>query len=268
MKVTQKKCKSILSSSGIYGVDYSINPYTGCQHNCKYCYATYMKKFTDHTEPWGEFVEVKQNAPQRLQKDLHKKKSGNKILFSSVTDPYQPLEEEYEITKRLLEKLENTFFEINILTKGDVIERDLSLLEEFEDGISVGFTINFSSERDRKIWEPNASQIEDRIRILKELNKRDINSYIHIGPYLEGITDLDKIKQRTEHLVDEIQIENLNLRNQEKILDTIKKHYPDLEEKYRDILEDDGRYRHKLKTKTKKLASQIDEDTQISLFLD
>lgn len=126
MRVNEIECKSIISDSGIYSVDYSINPYQGCEHGCRYCYATFMKKYTDHSEPWGSFVDVKANAEEVLERDLRRKKKGS-ILLSSVTDPYQPVEKKYELTRRILGRLVDTDFSVNILTKSDLIIRDLDL---------------------------------------------------------------------------------------------------------------------------------------------
>ena len=86
----EKKARSVLSKSGISGIDYCINPYTGCSHGCKYCYATFMKRFTCHVEAWGSFVDVKINAPEVLQRQMKNAARGN-VMISSVTDPYQPI---------------------------------------------------------------------------------------------------------------------------------------------------------------------------------
>jgi DNA repair photolyase len=83
MVIAEKIAKSILSSSKIY--DYVINPYVGCQHACAYCYAKFMKRFTGHTEPWGEFLDVKINAPELLKKEIVRKKQGT-IWISGVCD--------------------------------------------------------------------------------------------------------------------------------------------------------------------------------------
>lgn len=89
MNIKEIHSKSILSSS--QGYDYVINPYVGCQHECSYCYATFMKRFTGHKESWGDFVDVKINAPELLKDEITKKKQGT-VWVSGVTDPYQPLE--------------------------------------------------------------------------------------------------------------------------------------------------------------------------------
>ena len=101
--VREIQAKSILNPSKIH--DYCVNPYTGCEVGCVYCYAAlFMRRYSGHSEPWGEFVDVKINAPALLAKQIMKAKRGT-IWFASVCDPYQPLEERYALTRRLLEIL-------------------------------------------------------------------------------------------------------------------------------------------------------------------
>ncbi len=102
MIVKEVYAKTILSKSKVS--DYTINPYIGCEHDCTYCYARFMKRFTGHNEDWGEFVDVKINAIGLLQREVKKKQVG-KVWVSGVCDPYQPLEKKYELTKRCLEVL-------------------------------------------------------------------------------------------------------------------------------------------------------------------
>ena len=99
MQIKEIHAKSILSPSKVY--DYVINPYVGCQHACSYCYARFMKRFTGHKEPWGEFVDVKINAPDLLSKEIKRKKVGS-VWVSGVCDPYQPLEKKYALTRRMI----------------------------------------------------------------------------------------------------------------------------------------------------------------------
>lgn len=264
MKVREKKCKTILSKSRIYDVDYSINPYTGCEHGCEYCYATFMKKYTNSPEPWGDFVEVKVNARQVLDRDLMKKEKGS-ILLSSVTDPYQPVERDYRITRDILKRLSNTEFPVNILTKSDIILEDIGVLKDFNRGrISVGFTVNFLNERDREIWEPGAPQISKRIEALKEVSESGINSYVHIGPYLEGITNIEAIVSEVNSWVSELQIEDINLRGRKsKIMKVVGDNYSYLEPKYEQILRNIQPYKNRLKSK----VEEINKKTSLPIFL-
>ena len=180
--IREIKAKSILTKSGIPGVDYCVNPYVGCSHGCRYCYATFMKKYTGHTEPWGGFVDVKTNAPEILQKQLKKARKG-RVLISSVTDAYQPIESKYKLTRQCLEILLQSQFPVDILTKSPLVLRDIDLIKKFKD-IEVGITITTNDEKMQKIFEPNAPSIMARIRTLKALHDKGINTYAFIGPVL------------------------------------------------------------------------------------
>ena len=94
MGINPVRVKSILQTSNLPGINYAINPYIGCVHGCVYCYARFMKRFTDHKEPWGSFLDPKINGPDILKLQLKKRKKplNDTVFISSVTDPYQPPE--------------------------------------------------------------------------------------------------------------------------------------------------------------------------------
>jgi DNA repair photolyase len=174
--------RSILSKSKIY--DYTINAYTGCQHGCTYCYARFMKRTTGHSEPWGEFVDVKINAPDLLQKEITKKARG-KVWISGVCDAYQPLEAKYKLTRKCLEILVSYDWPITIQTKSPLVLRDVDLLKKASK-IEVGFTITTADDNIRRLFEPNAPPTESRIKALDELHKVGIRSFAMIAPMLPG----------------------------------------------------------------------------------
>ncbi len=182
LKIKEIQVKSILSKSGIPGIDYCINPYVGCSHGCKYCYATFMKKYTGHTEVWGSFVDVKINAPKILQGQIRRIQQGT-IIMSSVTDAYQPVEERYKITRQCLEVLLPYHLPVDILTKSPLVLRDIDLIKNFKD-IEVGITITTDNEEIRKAFEPHAPSIASRIQAIKTLHRNGIKTYAFIGPLL------------------------------------------------------------------------------------
>ena len=104
MEIKEIKVKSIIVKSGLPGADFVINPYVGCVHACRYCYARFMKRFTGHLEPWGDFVDVKINGPDLIPSRLDKYKDKS-VIIGSVTDAYQPIENRYKLTRKILEKL-------------------------------------------------------------------------------------------------------------------------------------------------------------------
>jgi DNA repair photolyase len=182
MRVTEIRARSILTRTRIPGVDYCINAYTGCAHGCRYCYATFMKKFTGHDEPWGSFVDVKVNAVELLRKAMRRRHTGE-VVLSSVTDPYQPLESRYRLTRGCLELLAQSSLRVSILTKSDLVVRDTDVLRRM-DAVEVGFSISTDNEAVRRMFEPASPCIRARIDALGRLHEQGITTYVFIGPIL------------------------------------------------------------------------------------
>jgi len=180
MLIRKIQAKSILSKSKV--MDYVVNPYIGCSHSCAYCYARFMKRVTGHKEPWGTFVDVKINAPQILPRDIGKNRRGE-VWLSSVCDPYQPLEKKYKLTRKCLEVLLLYDWPVTIQTKSVLVLRDLDLLKKLKK-VGVGFTISTDDDKIRKIFEPGASTIQQRIDALKRLHSAGVSTYAFIGPIL------------------------------------------------------------------------------------
>jgi DNA repair photolyase len=186
MIVREVQAGSILSRSKIY--DYVINPYTGCQHACSYCYARFMKRFSGHKEPWGQFVDVKTNAAELLQREIIKKPPG-RVWISGVCDPYQPLEARYKLTGQCLAILFQHHWPVTIQTRSDLILRDLDLLKTAED-LETGFSIPTADDKVRRIFEPSAPPIQDRLNALEQLHRQGIKTFAMIAPLLPGAEGL------------------------------------------------------------------------------
>ena len=180
MIVDEVYAKTILSKSKV--LDYTINPYIGCEHGCTYCYARFMRRFTDHKEEWGKFVDVKVNAASLLQREIKKKRPGV-VWISGVCDPYQPLEKEYELTKRCLEILLTHGWPVTVQTKSPLALRDVELLRKF-DKAEVGLTITTADENIGKIFEPNSPTVEQRIETLEKLHSAGVKAFAMIAPLL------------------------------------------------------------------------------------
>lgn len=209
--VKEVQAKSILNKSQIF--DYCVNPYTGCQVNCRYCYARlFMKRYSGHKEPWGEFVDVKINAPEVLRKQLQRAKKGT-VWISSVCDPYQPLEAKYELTRRCLKELLQNQFPVNIRTKSKLVLRDLDLFRDFKD-IEVGFTITTSEERTASLFEPGAASVAERLIALEKLHSSGITTFAFIGPLLPG--NPEKLVAELHGLVRKVWIDRMNYLGQIK----------------------------------------------------
>ncbi len=182
MIVKEVHSKSILSASKIY--DYVINPYVGCQHSCQYCYARFIKKFTGHTEPWGQFVDIKTNAVDLLQVEVRKKKRA-KVWISGLCDPYQPLESEYKLTRGCLEILAENDWPIVIQTRSPLVLRDIDIIRKAKNP-EAGLSVTTADDDIRKLFEPHAPSIKERLDTLDELHRSGIRTYAMIAPALPG----------------------------------------------------------------------------------
>jgi DNA repair photolyase len=188
MIIKEIYAKSILSKSKV--LDYTINPYVGCEHGCTYCYARFIKRFTHHKEKWGEFVDVKLNAPTLLQREVNKKRVG-RVWISGLCDPYQPLERKYGITRSCLEILLRKNWLATIQTKSTLILRDIELLQNHRN-IEVTLTITTADEGIKQIFEPKAPSIKERIQTLEKLHSAGIKTNVMIAPLLPKAEGLVK----------------------------------------------------------------------------
>ena len=220
-----------VTKSNLPNSDYVINPYIGCPHGCKYCYASFMKRFTGHTEDWGTFIDIK-----NCNKSINLKKISKKNVFlSSVTDCYNPFEEKYKITRKILVQLVNSDCNLFISTKSKLILRDIDLLKHMKH-LTVSMSINTINE-DFKNDMDNASTIKERLNTLKELHSQGIKTVLFMSPIFPYITEWKKIIETSKDYIDEYWFENLNLRGSYKryILNYIKEKYPNYYKKYEDI---------------------------------
>jgi len=198
MKIREINAKSILSKSQVY--DYALNPYVGCQHGCLYCYAKFMKRFTGHRERWGEFVDVKTNAPELLSREV-KKKTVGRVWISGVCDPYQPLEKRYMLTKRCLAILVENGWPFTVQTKSPLVLRDIGIVKRSKDA-EVGFTITTANERIRKLFEPGAPPSRRRVEALAKLHAEGIKTFAMVAPILPGAEGLaSALKGNVEYVI-------------------------------------------------------------------
>jgi DNA repair photolyase len=203
--VREIEAKSILNVSKIH--DYCVNPYTGCEVGCVYCYAAlFMRRYSGHSEPWGEFVDVKLNAPALLAKQIVKAKRGT-IWFASVCDPYQPIEERYGLTRRSLEVLVGRDFPVEIQTKSARVRRDLDVIRRLSDA-EVGFTIATDDETIAGMFEPKASPVGERVEVLREFKAAGVSTFAFAGPLLPG--NPEKLAALLAGAVDRVLIDRMN----------------------------------------------------------
>jgi len=235
MKITEKICKTALSKSNLPGLDYSLNPYRGCQHACVYCYVPNVLRIK--RENWGDFVEVKTNIPNVLAKELKNKKPGV-VGISTVTDPYQPIEKKYKLTRYCLEQLLIHDFPICVQTKSDLILRDIDIISKFSNA-EVMMSIATLNDDERKLLEPNSSSIQDRLNTLQQFSNTGIETSVFFGPIYPTIK-IDDIPAMVDTFVEygatEIMVDKLNLKPgiKGKVLETFPL--------YKNMIENDSYY--------------------------
>ena len=240
--VREKPCKTVLSKTSLG--DYSLNCYTGCEHACVYCYARFMQRFHPHPEPWGEFVDVKVNAVEVLERQLRRAPPGD-VFTSSACDGWQPLEANLELTRRCCDLLLAHGFQVNILTKSSLALRDLDILEGR--AARMGVTITTLDEGLRRLWEPRSSPVEERLRLLAEARRAGLETSVMFGPLLPFLYDdersLDALFERAADLrVDLVWVDALNPRPRvwPSVESLLVKEFPDLVAGYRRVLFDRG----------------------------
>ncbi|MFW5928291.1 MAG: radical SAM protein [Thermoplasmatota archaeon] len=252
--ITIKTCKSALSKSGLES-DYALNPYTGCTHGCKYCYAPFV---LNEDREWGTFVDVKRNFPKVLADELNKIKD-NTVRMGSVTDPYQEIEGQYRITRMCLEQLKRKDIPTIIQTKSDLVTRDIDILKNMD--IDVGFTITSLDDEFRKKFEPNSPSFSKRLSAVKKLMENDIDVWVFIGPLLPYFNDKDeeliRLSETLDSLgVDEIYLDKLNMRK--GIWDKLKNILSDkVYSKYKKIYSGDKKYFEDRKKFYKKIGKIV-----------
>jgi DNA repair photolyase len=259
MAIHEIQARSVLQKSGLPDVAYVINPYTGCVHGCVYCYARFMKRFTGHTEPWGTFLDAKVNAPDVLKGQLERRREPLKdlVFLSSVTDPYLPAEKKYRLTRGILEVLLEHQVPISILTKSDLVLRDLDLLQQFE-RCSIGLSLMTIDDELAQQFEPRAPSPTHRLQALRELKENGIETYAFISPYLPHLSDIKHLIQSLHGSINEIGVEALNVRggNWSGIEQLLIQFYPKLLPGYKQLARDDS-YWNVLEAHTRHLAAQF-----------
>lgn len=223
--------RSVMTRSTLPVGGYSVNPYVGCTHACQYCYASFMKRFTNHPEPWGTFLDVKNWEPIRNPQ----KYNSSRIVIGSVTDGYNPQEATFKRTRRILEELQGCDAEVMICTKSDLVLRDLDLIKQFPKA-TVSWSINTLDESFRADMD-HAASIARRIEAMRQTYAAGIRTVCFISPIFPGITDVKAIIEQVKEFADLIWLENLNLRGQFKgrIMHYIGEKYPALLPLYEEI---------------------------------
>ncbi len=209
MDIVEIRAKSALTKSKIPGVEYVIDPYIGCGHGCRYCYAAFMGKWSRYHagSAWGTFVEVKANIAEVLRDELNRKRKRGTVLLSSACDPYQPVESRFRLTRECILLLDRFGWGIDILTRSPMVIRDIDVLCSASN-VSVGLSIPTDDDRVRGVLEPHAPPIAARLEALRELHGAGVKTWAFIAPMLP--LNPEKLHEAVAPYVSHIVIDRLN----------------------------------------------------------
>jgi DNA repair photolyase len=224
---------------------WTINPYRGCEFGCRYCYARYTHEFMEMRDgmEFEQKIYVKQHAASLLRHELRRVKADEAIALGTATDPYQPAERRYEVTRGILEQFaHHRGFELGIVTKSNLIVRDLELLQEVAKAnrISVHITVTTLNADLARILEPRAPRPDLRLDAVRTLAQAGIRVGVSCSPVVPGITDSAKdleslIRVAADAGADYVFANPLFLKpcSAAVFLPFLEQHFPHLTENYR-----------------------------------
>jgi DNA repair photolyase len=247
MEISKRVVKSIFVPSRLPDADFVANPYTGCQFGCLYCYAIFTCRFVAKPRnTWGNFVVIKENAVDLAKKQLARwpsSKKGATLLLSSVTDPYQGIEKDQQLTRGILSALVDAGYQgkVAVLTKSPLVLRDVDLLKQLN--AEVGLTITTTDDKLSRFLEVRAPLASKRLSTLQGLTTAGIKTYAFLGPLLPHFRlEPEKLESLFEQIAlsgtREIYAEQLNLPTQvrQRIWQEFSTAKPDLLQIYQKAL--------------------------------
>jgi DNA repair photolyase len=190
----EEPCKTALNPVKGMGFKWSLNPYMGCVHRCTFCYVRHFEHRSDRPsdDRYGTSIRVKTNVAEVLRKELARASWQHEhVAIGAATDPYQPAEGKYKLTRACLEALRDAANSFSIITRGPMIVRDLDLLVEASQRASVSVTFSVPTVDD-EVWkrtEPSTAHPRQRLKAVKTLVDAGVNANVGMAPILPGISD-------------------------------------------------------------------------------
>lgn len=256
-------CKSALSPSKLPDLKYSLNPYLGCGFGCVYCYARHMSRNPEISNNWGKLVFVKINVADVLKKEV--KKVGRGVVgISTVTDPYQPAEAKYNLTRKCIEILIEHCFHISIQTKSALSLKDKDIISDNSDIFDVGVTITTFDNKVAKMLEPCATPPKGRVRIIETYASLGVETWIFYGPIIPSINDdewnIEEIAILAKDTKSMIIYDKLNLKPPiyKYMQERLAKDYPDLISRLPKLVARNSEYWKGLSKRIKEICGKYD----------
>ena len=224
----------------------------------------FMKRFTTHDGEWGTFIDIKTNIADALQEEAKKLRNKDKIIYiGTATDPYQPIEKFYKLTRKILEILSSLENRIEILTKSQLVIRDIDLIKK-NPNIVVNVTVNNLDEKWTMLTEPKASSLNKRLDTIKKLSDNGIEVCAMMGPWWPYISNGEKLIPLLKHLgVKSLFTESMNMKrdNFNGVDRVLNKFYPDLAPRMKNILLDEDGFNKFYDSEEKKLKELADQNS-------
>lgn len=195
MKIVEYSSKTAISKSNLPELDYAVNPYSGCQHRCIYCFAIDFTRIDEARENWGRAVYVKTNLIDTLRKQIKGMKRGI-TGFSTVTDAYQPVEAKYRLTRQAVKLVLENGFRVTIQTKSPLAARDIDIFAQHRGTMDIGVTLTTLYRKKALEIETQTPAPSQRVKLLEKLHHDNLKTWIFIGPIIHGFNDsLDEIQE-------------------------------------------------------------------------
>jgi DNA repair photolyase len=224
MNIPSVPAKSFMTPTKL-GADFTCNPYRGCTHACAYCYVKTLPGYASESRTWGTYVEHRKFESYAIKRGTGSKR----LMFSSATDAYQPVEKIVRETRTVLEAIVEADLTVSILTKSDLVLRDLDLFSRMKN-VEIGMSIAVE-DADAAWLEPGATPPSKRLEALKILKAAGIRTYAFVSPIIPGITDVKSWTLRLKDAVDYLMFDRLNVsdpRNHLAIRRAIEQNRPDI----------------------------------------
>lgn len=264
VKVNICSHRPVLQPCALEGYCFQLDPYIGCEHHCYYCYA-----LNEAETDWDSEIQIHQDIRTQL---------GNEIATIDIqpiyigwnSDAYQPVEADYQQTRQVLELLAERRFPVCVLTKSDLVVRDMNLFKRMS-GSSVGISMAFQYDHDRKLFEADTQSNRKRLEALRKLHEEGIKTYTLICPVMPFITDVGELISQVEPYSDTIWIYALSFdryedRNWQSMRQILQEHYPDMVKKYKEIaFNSDHTYWTRLRSELQLLQQQTLSELRIEV---
>ena len=256
--------RPVLQPCALEGFSFQLDPYIGCEHHCYYCYAL-NKAETD----WTREIQIHKDIRTQLSDEIASIDT-QPIYIGWNSDAYQTLEADSHQTRQALELLAERGFPVCVLTKSDLVLRDMDLFKRMS-GSSVGISIAFNNDHDRKLFEDDTPSNRKRLDALKKLHEEGIETYSLVCPVMPFITDVGELISLVAPYSDTIWIYALSLdrhedRNWQNIRQILQEHYPEMVKEYKEIaFNSDHAYWTRLRSEVQLLQQQTQSELRIEV---